>query len=197
MDAQPLVWPFPMPTSELILEAYWDLDLIETGTDLQRERLGNPGDLPRPWDLASCTEPDLRRDVWNWYEDVVTWFNHEYVWDPAAGMIPPCWPLHPHLIHDIGTLAGQRRHAGLVSTSAALEEWHRYAVPAFLDRLRERAKHHCDEGHQAWPARSRFVRHEGAHRDYRGESMERDLISVRSERHGASGVCVELLCEPS
>lgn len=193
MDAQPLVWPFPMPTSERILEAYWDLDLIETGTDLQRERLGNAGDLPRPWDLASCTDPDLRRDVWQWYEDVVTWFNHEYVWDPAAGMIPPCWPLHPHLIHDIGTLAGQRRHAGLVSSSAPLEEWHRYAVPAFLDRQRERSRQHCEEGHQAWPARSRFVRHESAQRGSRDAALDGDLVSICPDGREATGAGLRIL----
>ena len=37
-------------------------------------------------------------------EAVVTWLNHEYVWD-AAGVTPPCWPQHCHLLHKIAVLA--------------------------------------------------------------------------------------------
>lgn len=159
MDAEPLGRPFPMPDSERIREAYWDLFLSDEGTDEQKERLGEADLLPRPWDIATCTAADLRRDVWQWYERVVTWFNHEYVWDPAAGMIPPCWPLHPHLVHDIGVLADQRRMIAQAINSNSLEEWHRYSVPAFLERLNDRIRQHCDDQHQPWPARARFARH--------------------------------------
>jgi hypothetical protein len=157
MTVEPLVQPFPMPTSERIRIAYWNLYLSEDGTDAQRKWLGEAQLLPRPWDIATCTDPDLRTDVWNWYEAVVTWFNHEYVWDPAAGMIPPCWPLHPHLVHDIGVLADQRRVIAQATNSNSLEEWHRYSVPAFIERLHDRVKQHCDYEHQAWPARARFA----------------------------------------
>lgn len=174
MGNQPLVQPFPMPTSERLRVAYWDLYLSDEGTDAQKERLGEVAGLPRPWDIASCTDPDLRRDAWEWYEAVVTWFNHEYVWDPAAGMIPPCWPQHPHLVHDIGVLADQRRMIALAHNSNSLEEWHRCSVPAFLDRLHERVKQHCDDHHQPWPARARFSRHladlEGRSVLYRSEA---------------------------
>ncbi|MCG2805129.1 MAG: hypothetical protein L6256_06745, partial [Propionicimonas sp.] len=136
------------------------LGLSDKGTDAQKDRLGDVAGLPRPWDIASCPDPDLRRDVWQWYEAVVTWFNHEYVWDPAAGMIPPCWPQHPHLVHDIGVLADQRRMIAQAHNSNSLEEWHRYSVPAFFDRLHGRVKQHCDDHHQPWPARARFSRHE-------------------------------------
>lgn len=74
-------------------------------------------------------------------------------------MIPPCWPQHPHLIHDIGVLADQRRLIALATNSNSLEEWHRYSVPAFLERLADRVKQHCDDKHQSWPARARFCRH--------------------------------------
>jgi hypothetical protein len=74
-------------------------------------------------------------------------------------MIPPCWPHHPHLVHEITVLADQRRRAGIDTSSNSLEEWHRHTVPAFLDRLRQRAKSHCDERHQPWPARTRQARH--------------------------------------
>jgi hypothetical protein len=139
--------------------------------DAQKDRLGEVALLPRPWDIASCTDPDLRRDVWEWYEAVATWFNHEYVWDPAAGMIPPCWPQHPHLVHDIGVLADQRRMIALAHNSNSLEEWHRYSVPALFDRLHERVKQHCDDQHQPWPARARFSRYLA---DLEGRSIQYD-----------------------
>ena len=159
MESQ-LVWPFPMP-DDLIRAAYWNLHLSENGTEDQKRRLGPASQLPRPWDIATCTDPDLRAAVWHWYTDVVTWFNHEYVWDPNAGMIPPCWRQHPHLIHDIGVLADQRRLVALATNSNSLEEWHRYSVPAFLERLADRVRQHCDDHHQPWPARSRFARSAG------------------------------------
>lgn len=176
MDAEPLVQPFPMPDSEIIRVAYWDLFLSENGTDEQKQRLGEAELLPRPWDIATCTDPDLRRDVWQWYEQVVAWFNHEYVWDPAAGLIPPCWPLHPHLIHDLGVLADQRRMIAQATNSNSLEEWHRYSLPAFQERLRERVRQHCDDRHQAWPARARFARYT-ADAGTRTVSVEVDLAS--------------------
>lgn len=42
--------------------------------------------------------------VWSWLEAVVTWLKHEYVWD-AAGIIPPCWPQHRHLVQKVAVLA--------------------------------------------------------------------------------------------
>ena len=157
MDDGRLVWRFPMPESKLIDDAYWDLERSDIGTESEKDYMDDHNQLPKPWDVASCEDVNLRRDVWDWYDRVVTWFNHEYVWDPDAGMFPPCWPLHPHLVHEIGVLADQRRRANLALNSNALEEWHRYGAPAFLDRLKERLKQHCDDEHQAWPAKSRFA----------------------------------------
>lgn len=51
--------------------------------------LGDPALLPRPWDPATCQDPLLRQEVWDWLEEFVVWFNREYVWDPNAGMIRP------------------------------------------------------------------------------------------------------------
>ena len=93
-----------------------------------------------------------------WLDDVVTWLNHEYVWD-TDGFIPSCWPEHPHLVHDLAVLADQRRRAGLAHTSDALEDWHRFALPTFLDRMTARLKSHCENGHQPWPSTSRHARH--------------------------------------
>lgn len=171
-----LVWRFPMPDSQLIDDAYWDLERSSIGTQTEQELLGDHNELPKPWDVATCEDVDLRRDVWVWYDRVVTWFNHEYVWDPAAGMIPPCWPLHPHLVHEIGVLADQRRRIEMAPTGNALEEWHRYVVPTLLERTQKRVKQHCDDHHQAWPARARFAHHQAsAQVQIRLEAFKSDL----------------------
>ena len=142
--------------------AYTELDLAAgSGTRQQQSALGDPRLLAHPWDPASCVDPHLRAEIWQWLEQVVTWLNHEYVWDPDA-MVPSCWPSHPHLVHEIAVLADLRRRAGIASTADALEEWHRYALPAFTDRMRGRLGQHCqDGGHQAWPALGRHTRHQG------------------------------------
>ena len=64
-----------------------------------------------------------------------------------------------HLVHDLAVLADQRRRAGTANTSDALEDWHRYALPAFLDRMTARLKSHCENGHQTWPSTGRHARH--------------------------------------
>ena len=140
MDRTPdksLVWTFPTPNTPLLAVAYRDLYLAAEGTAQQKEMLGDPALLPRPWDPATCQDPLLRQEVWDWLEEFVVWFNREYVWDPNAGMIPSCWPQHPHLVHEIAVLADQRRRAGIATTSDLLEDWHRYAVPAFIDRMKD------------------------------------------------------------
>ena len=106
--------------------------------------------LSRPWDVATCDDRALRLEVWQWLDEVVDWINSEHVWATDA-MIPACWPLHPHLIHDLGTLADQRRTAGLGLTSDPLEEWHRYALPNFVERMRQRLKDSCTTDHQIAP----------------------------------------------
>ena len=153
----PLVAPFPA-VGPLMRSAYQDLALAGSGTTEQARAVGDPEVLPRPWDPATCRDPHLRAEVWDWLEAVVIWLNAGYAWDIPA-MIPPCWPRHPHLVHEVATLADQRRRAGLALTSDALEEWHRYALPAFTDRMRARLRTGCDDGHQPWPATSRHTRH--------------------------------------
>ena len=161
MDRTPdksLVWTFPTPNTPLLAVAYRDIYLAAEGTAQQKEMLGDPALLPRPWDPATCQDPLLRQEVWDWLEEFVVWFNREYVWDPNAGMIPSCWPQHPHLVHEIAVLADQRRRAGIATTSDLLEDWHRYAVPAFIDRMKARLKNQCDDSHPSWPARGRHAR---------------------------------------
>ena len=140
--------------------AYAELELATgAGTRQQQDALGDPRLLARPWDPASCVDPQLRAEIWQWLEQVVTWLNREYVWDPDA-MIPSCWPRHPHVVHEIAVLADLRRRAGLALTADALEEWHRYALPAFTDRMRQRLREHCQGGgHEPWPGLGRHTRH--------------------------------------
>lgn len=154
---QLMVWPFPKPGRRVQL-AQRELYLAAHGTQAQKDALGDPTNLPRPWDPSTCTDLELRTQLWAWLEKVVIWLNHEYTWD-VTGLIPGCWPQHPHLVNEIAVLADQRRRAGLAATSDPLEEWHRYTLPSFLDRLRGRLRDHCEEGHQPWPARGRHTRH--------------------------------------
>lgn len=156
--SQPLILPFPPPDSVELKKAYRNLYLSANGTEADKKRIRNPANLPRPWDSASCSNPALRLELWTWLEKFVIWFNHEYVWDRNAGMIPACWPQHPHLVHEIAVLADQRRRAGLDPTSSALEEWHRFGIPGFLHRLTTRTKNSCDEHHAHWPAEARYAR---------------------------------------
>ncbi len=152
-----LVHPFPTPGARGRL-AYHELHLAMNGSDEQKRALGPLSELPRPWDPETCQDPELRHEVWTWLEDVVTWLNHEYAWD-VAPLIPSCWPHHPHLVHEVAVIADQRRRATLGVTSDPLEEWHRYCLPTFIDRMRGRLKDHCGDGHKVWPSRGRYTRH--------------------------------------
>lgn len=156
-----LIWAFPMPLDHNVRMAFHELFLAAEGTDREKAAIGDPAQLPRPWDPATiCDDPELLQATWEWLGRVVSWFNHEYVWDHTAGFIPPCWAQHPHLVHEIAVLADQRRLAGIALTSDLLEDWHRYSVPGFIERMKTRLRSSCLEGsHQAWPARGRYVRH--------------------------------------
>ncbi len=153
----PMVTDFPHP-GRLLEQAYRELDLAINGTDEQRKALGSLKMLPRPWDPDSLTRAPLRREMWTWLEAFTSWLNTEYVWD-VAGVVPHCWPQHPHLVRELAVLADQRRRAALSLGSDALEEWHRYALPAFVERMRQRVRNHCEDGHPQWPAKGRHSRH--------------------------------------
>ena len=55
-------------------------------------------------------------------------------------------------------MADDRYRAALAHNGGPLENWHRVTVPWFLDRMRKSIKAHCEEHHQAWPARARYAR---------------------------------------
>jgi hypothetical protein len=170
-----LAFPTPGP---LLGIAYRDLYLAAEGSDNEKANIGDLSLLPQPWDPPTCRGPQLRAELWTWLDAVVVWFNHEYVWD-AAAMIPTCWAQHPHLVHEIAVLADQRRRAGMGLNSNALEEWHRYSVPGFGERLRARLKAHCEQDHQPWPARSRQARHtDQQHEDERRRLFAADVATL-------------------
>ena len=96
-------------------------------------------------------------------------------------MIPRCWPNHPHLVHEIAVLADQRHHAGLALTSDELEEWHRYSLPSFTERMKTRLRNHCQEDHHSCPAKGRHTRHMAeAARHRRLSVYDADAHAVRS-----------------
>jgi hypothetical protein len=185
-DSRLLIQPFPQP-GKLVQLAYRELELVSNGKQDQLLALRDLRDLPRPWDPATCQTPQLRKEVWSWLEAVVTWLNHEYVWD-VADVIPPCWPQHPHLVHEVAVLADQRRRAGLGLTSDALEEWHRYSLPSSTERMKTRLRNHCQEDHQSWPATGRHTRHTAeASRHRRMHAYAADLGASKSlHRHTQS-----------
>ena len=169
-----LVRAFPTP-GPLLGNAYRDLYLAAEGSDNQKATIGDPNLLPKPWDPPTCRNPQLRAELWTWLDAVVIWVNHEYVWDPDS-TIPPCWPLHPHIVQEVAVMADQRRRASVALDSNALEEWHRYTLPGFFERLRSRLKAHCDQDHQPWPARSRHLRHTGdGHAKRRRQAFDGDV----------------------
>jgi hypothetical protein len=113
-------------------------------------------------------------------EAVVSWLNHEHVWD-VADVIPTCWPQHPHLVHEIAVLADQRRRAGQALTSDRLDGWHLHSLPSFTERMRSRLRNRCQEDHQSWPAKGRYTRHIGeASRRRRMDAYAADGRAVKS-----------------
>lgn len=156
--------PFPQP-GRLVEAAYRQLYLAGHGTPDQRRAAGSISALDRPWDPPSCSPP-VRAQVWAWLDQVAAWVNHEYAW--AVGrLIPACWPAHPHIAHELAVLADLRRAAGLELGSPLLEDWHRYSLPMFLDRMHDRLANSCATAHQDWPAAAR-------HRSYHNEANRRD-----------------------
>jgi len=83
-------------------------------------------------------------------------------------------------VHEIAVLADQRRRASHAFTSDALEEWHRYSLPAFTERMKTRLRSHCEDGHQAWPAKGRHTRYTAeTSRRAREEHYARDVAALR------------------
>jgi hypothetical protein len=110
-----LVQPFPAP-GQLVALAYRELDRAATGTPEQIRALGDARLLPRPWEPASCSTPQLRQQLWCWLEEVVEWLVAEY----AAERLGIGRTVMYALVSS-GAAAGTRRrpgHAWLLKLSA-------------------------------------------------------------------------------
>lgn len=153
-----LVTPFP-EVGELLEQAYHALYRAETAkTPAEIADLGPLDQLPRPWNPATITDPALRAETWAWLDAVVDWINREHTWE-TSDLIPPCWPSHPHLVHELAVIADQRRRAGHAFTSDPMEDWQRYCLPSFIDRMKARYRGYCDDGHQPAPGTPRNTRY--------------------------------------
>ena len=127
--------PFPAPDRELADAIDWlrraAASPPETDSELRRV-----ASLPRPWDPPSCPA-DLRRLIYLWLDKVVAWINEEYTWR-VERTIPMCWVEHPHIVHELATLACLRWETTFALTPLPLEDWHRFTLPMFLDRIAQR-----------------------------------------------------------
>jgi len=185
-----MVREFPEPT-RLLAAAFAQLQIARDGDEQARKALGPLTELPRPWDPPSCP-PILRTQLWGWLDRVVGWLNHEYTWQ-ADKVIPSCWPAHPHIGHEVAALACLRLTAGHALTADAIEDWHRYAVPAFYDRMLTRlGGSPCQPGtHRPWPGASRFTDYESVgaltkrHEAYETDTSRRDGDPAPPARNGA------------
>jgi hypothetical protein len=173
---EPMIWPFPHPPTAVNYAAA-TMSVIASGDQEAIDALGEDIDihaLPRPWDPGTCSDA-LRAQIWAWCDEVAAWINAQMLWRPAQ-TIPACWPQHPHIAQDLPLLACQRLIAEKSFEPAALEEWHRYTLAFFLDRMRDRlGDSTCRDGrHLDWPARSR-----------QATFLARDITYQRGERFAA------------
>lgn len=142
---------FPLPTGRMQL-AFAELAVLGRGREGAALILATGEDLPRPWDLTTIADPTLLAETWAWLSAFVTWLNTQHAWF-SSDLTPPCWKQHPSLIHQLATLAVSRYFAGEGIDVAAMEEWHRFALPTYLERTRDQ-RHSCEEKHVPWPARA-------------------------------------------
>lgn len=145
---------FPAP-SPIVVMALDELRLAAIQSPESTDELRRIAALPRPWDPASCP-PSLRGHLWRWLDEVAGWINEEHTWR-VDRIIPACWPEHPHIVHELGTVACLRHAAQYAVTPDVLEDWHRYTLPMFLDRVAQRVgPNGCPPGkHQPNPGAPR------------------------------------------
>lgn len=176
-----LAAPFPSPSSVVVA----NLDELRLAAALPPEsehELRRLSTLPRPWDPPTCLD-ELRCLIYVWLDEVVAWINEEHTWR-TDHVIPMCWQEHPHIVHELATIACLRWEAAYAVTPTALEDWHRYALPTFLDRISQRiGTTGCPPGrHQAHPGDARnAIYREGDEPNRRREHRWQDA-SDRRER---------------
>jgi hypothetical protein len=163
--------PFPEPPG-VIARLLDELRLAAAAVNEEEHETLRVALLARPWDPPACP-PEIRRNIYSWLDEVAGWINEEHTWRTDR-VIPICWDLHPHIVHELATVACLRWEAGFARTPAALEEWHRVTLPAFLECVVLRiGDTGCPPGrHQPNPAL-------GRHAIYR---EDRELARRRSRR---------------
>ncbi len=160
-ELRPMANPFPAP-SPVIHATLDELRLAAVSPPESENGLRRLAMLPRPWDPPTCP-PELRQLVYTWLDHVVAWINEEHTWR-VERLIPICWMQHPHIVHELATVASLRWEAEYAVTAAVLEEWHRYTLPMFLDRIVQRiGVTGCPPGrHQPSPGDARNALYRGA-----------------------------------
>jgi hypothetical protein len=146
--------PFPTPPG-VVAAVLDELRIAAAATDETDHEARRVALLPRPWDPSSCL-PEIRLSMYAWMDEVVAWINEQHTWRTDR-VIPTCWDLHPHVVHELATVACLRWEATFARTPAALEEWHRFTLPAFLGRVVDRiGETGCQPGrHQPSPGMGR------------------------------------------
>ena len=173
--------PFPTPPQD-VRAAIERLHLAATSPLTDEDELRKLAALPRPWDPATC-HGGLRTHLCTWLDEVADWINTQHLWALRDPGLPACWPAHPHLVHDLAVVATTRYLASYAITPAALEDWHRYALPAFLSRLSERLGDGCLAGHpELGPRHSRDLEFAQVRAIRRSEQAGVDQFATTSGR---------------
>lgn len=127
-------------------------DLVAEGAEAKAEMAV----ADRPWVPAHCADQVLRRAVWGWCDEVAGWLNEQYVWLPDQ-YVPACWPLHPHIAHELPVLAFTLWAAQHADTIEPLTTWQEQTFPRFCERMTARlGAGHCRDGrHDTCPGKPR------------------------------------------
>jgi len=156
------------PLPRMVRAAGEQLVIARTGTKEQIAKLGPLDKLARPWLPHTC-HPRLLATLLLWLDAVASWLNHDYTWR-LTRPIPDCWPEHPHLVHELAGLAWLRVVAEESLEVGPIEDWHRYALPSFFNRLADRLGTGCSSKHDPWSVLSR-------HNTYHSQ----DAVDARQE----------------
>ncbi|MGK2876717.1 MAG: hypothetical protein ACSLEW_13950 [Nocardioides sp.] len=165
--------PFPRPP-DLVQEQFERAAHLAGLEDPSKSERVAFGLLQRPWIPSSCS-PDLRFLIYGWLDEVVAWINEDCLWRTERA-VPACWEQHPHIVHELAVVATLRWHAELALTPAAMEDWLRFTLPQFLDRMATRVgETGCPPGaHQPHPGSSRNDAYRDA-RSLRASRREQDV----------------------
>lgn len=135
--------------------------------------------LPRPWIPASCRDQQLRRQMWEWCDQIAGWLNEQYAWRPDQ-VIPACWPLHPHIAQELPVLAICLWAAQSAGSAEPLSVWQRETFPRFCERMAGRlGTGGCRDGrHDGWPAQPRATAY------YSREPVARRKAAIDADADG-------------